>query len=61
MDVRVELACTVCAEEFAVPIAVYRAHVGVVPCPRCGSADLILLGEREAVASVAPAGASRAG
>jgi hypothetical protein len=48
MSVRVELACTVCAEEFQVPIGVYRAHAGVVPCPCCGSTDLVLLWEREA-------------
>jgi len=47
MSVQVELACTVCAEEFRVPIGVYRAHLGVVPCPYCGSTDLVLLGERE--------------
>ena len=51
MGRRIELACTVCAEEFQVPIGVYRAHAGVVPCPCCGSTDLILLGEWEAVAS----------
>jgi hypothetical protein len=54
MGVQVELACTVCTEEFQVPIGVYRAHVGVVPCPRCGSADLVLLGERETAASGSP-------
>ena len=41
---RVELACTVCTEEFVVPIGVYRAHSGVVLCPCCGSTDLVLLG-----------------
>ncbi len=45
MTRRVELACTVCTEEFIVPIGVYRAHAGVVPCPCCGSTELILLGE----------------
>ncbi len=45
MSVQVEFACTVCAEEFLVPIDVYREHLGIVPCPRCGSTDLVLLGE----------------
>jgi hypothetical protein len=44
MSERVELACTVCAEEFVVPIAVYTAHSGVVLCPCCGGTDLLLLG-----------------
>jgi hypothetical protein len=44
MSERVELACTVCIEEFVVPIAVYKAHSGVVLCPCCGSTDLVLLG-----------------
>jgi len=38
-------------EEFLVPIVVYHAHAGVVPCPCCGSTDLVFLGESEAVAS----------
>lgn len=50
MSGQVELACTVCTEEFLVPIGVYRAYVGVVPCPCCGSTDLIMLGETEAAA-----------
>jgi hypothetical protein len=45
MSVKVEFACTVCAEEFQVSIGAYREHLGVVPCPRCGSTDLVLLGE----------------
>jgi hypothetical protein len=45
MRARVELACTVCTEEFVVPEAVYQAHSGVVLCPCCGSTDLMLLGE----------------
>ena len=44
MSKHVDLACTVCTEEFLVPIGVYRAHSSVVPCPCCGSTDLILLG-----------------
>ena len=44
MSERVDLACTVCAEEFVVPIEVYRAHSSVVLCPCCGSTDLVLLG-----------------
>lgn len=47
MSRQVDLACTVCSEEFLVPIGVYRAHSGVVPCPCCGCTDLVLLGERE--------------
>jgi hypothetical protein len=42
---RLDLACTVCSEEFRVPIGVYNGHSGVVPCPCCGSTDLVLLGE----------------
>jgi hypothetical protein len=37
------LACEVCAREFTVAVAVYRALLGVVPCPWCGSTDLVLL------------------
>ena len=44
MSKRVDLACTVCTEEFLVPISVYHAHSSVVPCPCCGSSDLVLLG-----------------
>lgn len=48
MSKQVDLACTVCTEEFLVPIEVYRSHSGIVACPCCGSTDLFLLGEREA-------------
>lgn len=44
MSKRVDLACTVCTEEFLVPIGVYKGHSSVVPCPCCGSTDLVLLG-----------------
>jgi hypothetical protein len=54
MSKRVDLACTVCAEEFLVPIGVYRAHDGIVLCPCCGSTDLFLLGEREDSSNGAP-------
>ena len=54
MSERVELACTVCTDEFAVPIAVYRAHSGVVLCPCCGSTDLVLLGESRSKAEPRP-------
>jgi Zn finger protein HypA/HybF involved in hydrogenase expression len=37
------LVCEVCAEEFLVADAVYRANPSIVPCPRCGSTDLVLL------------------
>ena len=45
MSKQVDLACTVCTEEFVVPIGVYNAHSSVVLCPCCGSTDLVLLGE----------------
>ena len=45
MSKKVDLACTVCTEEFLVPIGVYNAHSSVIPCPCCGSTDLVLLGE----------------
>jgi len=45
MSKQVDLACTVCTEEFVVPIGVYKAHSSVVMCPCCGSTDLVLLGE----------------
>ena len=44
MSERVDLACTVCTEEFLVPLGVYNGHSSVVPCPCCGSTDLVLLG-----------------
>ena len=37
------LVCEVCAEEFLVADAVYRASSSIVQCPRCGSTDLVLL------------------
>ena len=43
MTARIDLACEVCTEEFAVPIEVYEAYSSVVQCPCCGSTDLILL------------------
>ncbi len=57
MSERVELACTVCTEEFVIPIDVYEAHCSVVLCPRCGSTDLVLLGVEPAVPGKAPVGA----
>lgn len=44
MSKQVNLACTVCTEDFLVPIGVYNAHSSVVLCPCCGSTDLMLLG-----------------
>jgi hypothetical protein len=44
MSKKVDLACTVCTEEFLVPIRVYEALSSVVICPCCGSNDLVLLG-----------------
>jgi len=43
MSAGIDLACTVCSEEFVVPAEVYRAHSSVVQCPCCGSTDLVLL------------------
>ncbi len=57
MSERVELACTVCTEKFVIPIEVYEAHCSVVPCPCCGSTDLVLLGVEPAVLGKAPVGA----
>ena len=54
MSERVDLACTVCSEEFAVPKAVYQAHSGVVLCPCCGSTDLVLLGVSRSKADRTP-------
>ena len=48
MSKQVDLACTVCSEEFLVPIGVYRSYSGIVACPFCGCTELILLGESEA-------------
>jgi hypothetical protein len=44
---QVDLACTVCTEEFEIPIGVYGADSSVVPCPDCGSTDLVVLGVLE--------------
>lgn len=43
MSANVDLACTVCTEEFVVTIETYKAHSSVVQCPCCGSTDLVLL------------------
>ena len=43
MSATVELACTVCTEEFVVTMEMYEAHSSVVLCPCCGSTDLVLL------------------
>ena len=43
MTATVDLACTVCTEEFVVTIETYKAHSSVVLCPCCGSTDLVLL------------------
>ena len=44
MSKQVDLACTVCGEEFLVPGDIYERHQGIVFCPCCGSTDLLLLG-----------------
>jgi hypothetical protein len=54
MSKHVDLACTVCTEEFVVPMDVYKSHSDVVLCPCCGSTDLLPLG----VAWSGPAGRS---
>jgi len=58
MSKQVDLACTVCTEEFVVPIGVYKAHSSVVLCPCCGSTDLVLLGETWSGDRRAPAAAA---
>jgi hypothetical protein len=54
MSKRVDLACTICSEEFVVPTTVYQAHSGVVLCPCCGSTDLVLLGTARGKADPGP-------
>jgi hypothetical protein len=54
MSERVDLACTICSEEFVVPRTVYQAHSGVVLCPCCGSTDLVLLGTARGKADPGP-------
>ena len=39
----VRLLCEVCAREFDVPTTAYRSLSGIVPCPRCGCLDLVLI------------------
>ena len=58
MNKQVDLACTVCTEEFVVPIGVYKAHSSVVLCPCCGCTDLVLLGETWSGDRRAPAAAA---
>jgi hypothetical protein len=58
MSKQVDLACTVCTEEFVVPLGVYKAHSSVVLCPCCGSTDLVLLGETWSADKRAPATAA---
>jgi hypothetical protein len=43
MSSGIEFLCTVCNKEFAVSVEEYKAWSGVVPCPGCGSTDLVLL------------------
>jgi len=59
MSPDLELACTVCSEEFRVTAASYSDVNGVVECPCCGSDDLVLLGW--AVGSLGDRDASAAG
>jgi hypothetical protein len=47
MAKQADLACEVCAEEFLVPLGVYRSRSGVLICPCCGSPEIVLLGVRE--------------
>ena len=39
----VRLLCELCGREFDVPTAAYRSLFGIVPCPRCGCLDLVLI------------------
>jgi DNA-directed RNA polymerase subunit RPC12/RpoP len=43
MDTGIEFVCTVCNREFVAPVEEYKAWSGVVPCPGCGSTDLVQL------------------
>ena len=43
MSSGIEFVCAVCNKEFAVSIEEYKSWSGVVPCPGCGSTDLVLL------------------
>jgi hypothetical protein len=43
MNAGIDLACTVCSEDFVVAAETYQAHSSVVECPCCGSTDLVLL------------------
>ena len=37
MSKQIDLACTMCTEEFLVPSGVYIAHYGALACRCCGS------------------------
>jgi hypothetical protein len=43
MSARIDLACTVCTEEFVIPAETYADRSQVVQCPCCGSTDLVPL------------------
>jgi DNA-directed RNA polymerase subunit RPC12/RpoP len=47
MSSGIEFVCTVCNKEFVVSVEEYKAWSGVVPCPGCGSMDLVLLCEQD--------------
>jgi ribosomal protein S27E len=47
MSSQVDLACSLCGEEFLVPVGIYRSPSHIVFCPCCGNTDLALLGVAE--------------
>jgi uncharacterized Zn finger protein len=58
MNVRIDLLCEVCGEDFLVPPEVYAANSCVVRCPCCGSFDLVVLGFDERVSCDLAGGAA---
>ena len=54
----IHLICEVCAEESLVAVPAQRTRYGLLDCPRCGSAYLVLVDAGEAEGSpAAPASA----
>jgi len=47
MSSQVDLSCSMCGEEFLLPVGIYRSHAHIVFCPCCGNTDLELLGVAE--------------
>jgi len=48
MTVRFNLICEVCAEESLIAVPAQRTRYGLLDCPRCGSAYLVLVDADEA-------------